>query len=230
MGSGFGLKAEGRILSIYNVWLKTAYSNLNWVRGNIAVDGQMKCLMSKVSLITATSVFIISLFSAGCGEKGVIEEVIEEGDYEDPDIKEVRNIIDGLWTGSLISESTGEEKTFVAILNYGNMDLLPPYYSDIANRSPKNTDTPLGVGGVFIILSDAQADTLISGSYRFSFEWPLVIFLRAGAFYPPKYQLTTSGIVNNPMMEGTYDAFGPSGEEDIIDAGIWSAIRKEKLP
>ncbi len=176
----------------------------------------MKCLMRKSFVTNLSSVVILSLFLAGCGEE-----------KEEPDPGE---IINGLWTGSLISESTGDEKTFEAILSFSNLDILPPHFFDIMKKSPKITDTPGGVAGVFIIQSDAQVDTLISDSYRFSFEWPLVIFIRAGGSSPPKYRLTTSGIVNSPMMEGTYEEFGPRGEGNTIDSGTWSALRKEKLP
>ena len=207
--------------------LQTPFYNSISIRRNIAVDRHMKCLMSKVSFITSTSVFIISLFLAACGEDKVIKVLSED---QDIDPKEVQNIISGLWTGSLISESTGDEKTFEGTLSFGNLHIMPPYFYDIFKRRLKITDTPLNVGGVLIILSDAQVDTLIADSQSFSFKWPLVISLRAGELYPAKYRLTTRGIVNSPMMDGTYEEFGLTQKEIAIDAGTWSAIRKEKLP
>ena len=98
---------------------------------------------------------VVFMFLAGCGEE-------EEEQHPYP-----RELINGTWAGSLISETTGKERPFEAILCYGyDPDILPPYYSDLIRSSSKITDantTLVGVHGVFKIRSNDQVDTLAAG-------------------------------------------------------------------
>ncbi len=178
----------------------------------------MKCLMRKSFVTNLSSVVILSLFLAGCGEE-----------KEEPDPGE---IINGLWTGSLISENTGQENTFEGILTYGFYDdLMPPYYFDIIERIPKIAAIPVGVHGAIEIQSNNQVDSLVVWG-SFSFTWGLSmelgVFSADGFFI--KYRLI-NGIIRDNMVEGSHKEFELRDEgRYLVDAGIWSAIRKEKLP
>ncbi len=181
------------------------------------MDRQIKCLVRKCFVTIPASVVIISVFLAGCGED------------EEPDPGE---IINGLWTGNLISENTGQEKTYEAILSYGfNDDIMPPYYLDLIESSPKIAALPVGVNGVFKIQSDNQVDTLVVRG-GFSLTWGLGLELgvvSADGFFIT-YKLM-KGIIMDDMVEGSHEEFGiKDGDRYQVDAGIWSGTRKEKLP
>ncbi len=173
--------------------------------------------MKYSTFITSAGLFIIFLFLMGCGEE-------EEEQHPHPG-----ELIDGTWTGSLISENTGKERSFEAILSYGeDPDILPPYYYDFLGirTSSKITDvnyTPVGVSGVFKIHSDSQVDTLIGKTGGFSFEWGLSMELKADGFI--KYWLT-NGMISDDTVEGSYKEFELKDErKSQVDAGTWIGIR-----
>ncbi len=175
--------------------------------------------MGKVSFILSAAMLTISLFLVGCGE--------EEQQQPDP-----REIIDGTWTGSLISETTSKEKPFEAILCCGeDPDILPPYYYDLFGISiiSKITNvnyTPVGVNGVFTIRSDDRVDTLrANGPFCSPFkDLYLRLYVDGHSFYCIKYELR--GSITNRMVEGSYEEFGlENGHRSQVDAGTWSGIR-----
>ncbi|MFH1009208.1 MAG: hypothetical protein V1800_17165, partial [Candidatus Latescibacterota bacterium] len=112
---------------------------------------------------------VVFMLLAGCGEE-------EEEEHPYPG-----ELINGTWTGSLISENTGKERSFEAILCYGeDPDILPPYYYDLigirTSSKIANADILVDVTGVFEIRSDDQVDTLAVGGGILSGDhiWSLV--------------------------------------------------------
>ena len=159
---------------------------------------------------------VVFMFLVGCGEE-------EEEQHPHP-----RELIDGTWTGSLISETTGRERFFEAILSYGNPDILPPYYYDLIGfrTSSKITNvnyTPVGVHGVFKIRSDDRVDTLaVGGSFNSGSGLYLRLYRANGSrIY---YYWLTNGMISDDMVEGAYEEFGLKNG-DQVDAGTWSGIR-----
>ncbi len=173
--------------------------------------------MKNPFFITSAGLFIIFLFLMGCGEE------------EEEQLPYPGELIDGTWTGSLISENTGKERSFEAILCYGyDPDILPPYYFDLIGfrTSSKITNVnylPVGVGGVFKIRSDDRVDTLAAtGSFNSGSGLYLRLYRANGSrIY---YYLLTNGMISDDTVEGAYEELGPENG-DQVDAGTWSGIR-----
>ncbi len=139
-----------------------------------------------------------------------------------------REIIDGTWIGSFISEGTEKERSFEAILCYGeDPDILPPYYYDFFRKSAKITGvstTLVGVHGVFKIQSNDQVDTLVVNG-GFSFEWGLNLELDEDISRSAKYRLM-NGMISDNRVDGSYEEFGfKDGDRFKVDTGMWNGIR-----
>ena len=168
--------------------------------------------------LTFAVVFIISPFLSGCGEQE--ERPPYPGD-----------VINGTWTGSLISDSTGRERTFEAMLCYRedykeDTELLPPYYIPLYYRTPKEIAPE--VIGVFKIRSDDKVDTLmVIGFIPFHEEWKLFLRLivQHRKHKPEKIEFEMEGIVSDDTVEGSYAEYG---EKYRVDTGIWRGIRAKK--
>jgi len=147
------------------------------------------------------------------------------------------DLIDGVWTGVFVSENTGQQKSFEAILCYGfDPEILPPYYYDLAGwdrvaRASRIASTErnlVGVEGVFEIRSDHGVDTLAANG-GFTFECGLHLDLSSDGFYSRPYELR-SGMIDNDIVQGSYKESGlEDGQRAQIGAGTWSGTRTVRL-
>lgn len=147
------------------------------------------------------------------------------------------DLIDGAWRGTFVSENTGQEKSFDAILCFGfDPDILPPYYYDLMGydpigRTPRITNVErvlVGVSGVFRIRSNDQVDTL-GANGSFSFESGLSLELSAAPSHFENYRLR-NGMIDDDMVQGSYKEFRlEDGQRAQIDAGTWKGTRTERM-